>query len=65
MARADLIDLPEKQGLYDPRNEHDSCGVGFVADIKGRKSHQVLRQAIEERHGWPCSVPEYGESIAL
>ena len=27
-------DLPEKQGLYDPRNEHDSCGVGFVADIK-------------------------------
>ena len=32
------MDLPEKQGLYDPRNEHDSCGVGFVADIKGRKS---------------------------
>jgi glutamate synthase (NADPH/NADH) large chain len=41
-----LIDLPEKQGLYDPRNEHDSCGVGFVADIKGRKSHDIVRQGL-------------------
>ena len=31
------MDLPEKQGLYDPRNEHDACGVGFVANIKGRE----------------------------
>ena len=46
MARADLIDLPEKQGLYDPRNEHDSCGVGFVADIKGRKSHDIIHQGL-------------------
>ncbi len=38
---------PSKQGLYDPRNEHDACGVGFVADIKGRKSHRILQQAIE------------------
>ena len=38
--------LPEKQGLYDPRNEHDSCGVGFVADIKGRKSHDIVRQGL-------------------
>ena len=30
--------LPPKQGLYDPRNEHDSCGVGFVANIKGHGS---------------------------
>ena len=29
--------LPPKQGLYDPRNEHDACGVGFVANIKGRQ----------------------------
>ena len=38
---------PPKQGLYDPRHEHDACGVGFVADIKGRKSHRILQQAIE------------------
>ena len=34
---------PAKQGLYDPRYEHDACGVGFVVDIKGRKSHRILR----------------------
>lgn len=38
---------PEKQGLYDPRNEHDSCGVGFVANIKGRKSHEVVASGLE------------------
>ena len=38
---------PAAQGLYDPANEHDSCGVGFVVDIKGRKSHRILQQAIE------------------
>ena len=36
---------PVAQGLYDPANEKDSCGVGFVADIKGRKSHQMLLDA--------------------
>jgi glutamate synthase (ferredoxin) len=38
---------PAKQGLYDPAFEHDACGVGFVVDIKGRKSHRILQQAIE------------------
>jgi glutamate synthase (NADPH/NADH) large chain len=38
--------LPPKQGLYDPRHEHDSCGVGFVANIKGRKSHDIIRQGL-------------------
>ncbi|MCZ6774628.1 MAG: glutamate synthase large subunit [Proteobacteria bacterium] len=33
-------------GLYDARNEHDSCGVGFVVDMKGRKSHQIIVQAL-------------------
>ena len=33
---------PPKQGLYDPRHEHDACGVGFVAHIKGRKSHDIV-----------------------
>ena len=34
------------QGLYDPRNEHDSCGVGFIVDLKGRKSHQLVRDGL-------------------
>uniref|UniRef100_A0A450ZBS1 Glutamate synthase [NADPH] large chain n=1 Tax=Candidatus Kentrum sp. TC TaxID=2126339 RepID=A0A450ZBS1_9GAMM len=35
-----------KKGLYDPRNEHDSCGVGFVVDIKNRKSHDIIRDGL-------------------
>ena len=38
---------PEKQGLYDPWFEHEACGVGFVVDMKGRKSHRILQQAIQ------------------
>ena len=38
--------LPSPQGLYDPRNEHDSCGVGFIVDLKGRKSHQLVRDGL-------------------
>jgi glutamate synthase (ferredoxin) len=38
---------PPRQGLYDPAFEHDACGVGFVVDIKGRQSHEILQQAIE------------------
>jgi glutamate synthase (ferredoxin) len=38
--------LPGKQGLYDPAYEKDSCGVGFVVDMKGRKSHKIVRQAM-------------------
>ncbi len=39
--------LPPKQGLYDPAFEHDACGVGFVVDIKGRKSHKILQQGLQ------------------
>ena len=38
---------PPKQGLYDPRYEHDSCGVGFVADLSGRKSHDIVVKALQ------------------
>ncbi|MFN0078397.1 MAG: glutamate synthase large subunit [Prosthecobacter sp.] len=38
--------LPEKQGLYDPQNEHDACGVGFVCHMKGKKSHQIVSDAL-------------------
>src|SRR5436189_5274356 len=44
---APLQGLPPKQGLYDPAYEHDSCGVGFVAHIKGKRSHQILIDAEE------------------
>jgi glutamate synthase (ferredoxin) len=37
---------PAKQGLYDPRNEHDACGVGFVVDLKNRKSHDIVAKAL-------------------
>ena len=38
--------LPAAQGLYDPALDKDSCGVGFIADIKGRKSHQIVEDAL-------------------
>src|SRR5438132_9042471 len=38
--------LPNQQGLYDPQYEHDSCGVGFVVDLKGRKSHRLVRDGL-------------------
>ncbi len=38
---------PEKDGLYDPRYEHDSCGIGFVANIKGRKSYDIIKRGLE------------------
>ena len=38
--------LPPKQGLYDPQFEHDACGVGFVVNMKGRKSHEIVQQAL-------------------
>ncbi len=37
----------EQQGLYDPAHEHDACGVGFVVDIKGGRSHAIVRKALQ------------------
>lgn len=39
--------LPAKHGLYDPAREHDACGVGFVADISGRKTHRIIANGLE------------------
>ncbi len=36
----------QAQGLYDPNNEHDACGVGFIAHIKGQKSHSIVEQGL-------------------
>ncbi|HEY5634010.1 MAG TPA: glutamate synthase-related protein [Burkholderiaceae bacterium] len=41
------ISAPRAQGLYDPANEHDACGVGFVAHIKGHKSHRIIEQGLQ------------------
>ncbi len=41
------MSLPHKQGLYDPANEHDACGVGFIAHIKGEKRHDIVLQGLE------------------
>ena len=38
---------PEKQGLYDPRNEHDACGVAFIANIKGHRSHDIVTRGLQ------------------
>ncbi len=38
--------IPERQGLYDPANEHDACGVGFVAHIRGTKSFSIIEQGL-------------------
>ena len=44
---ASRIGLPPAQGLYHPNNEHDACGVGFVAHIKGKKSHAIIQQGLK------------------
>ncbi len=39
--------LPEPQGLYHPNQEHDACGIGFVASVKGEKSHDIIEKGIQ------------------
>ena len=39
--------VPVKQGLYDPQQEHDACGVGFIAHIKGQKRHDIVAQGLQ------------------
>ena len=38
--------LPPKQGLYDPQFEHDACGVGFICQMKGKRSHDIVQQGL-------------------
>ena len=59
-----------KQGLYDPRFEHDSCGVGFVAHLKGEKSHAIVRNGIQVlenlSHRGACGCdPETGDGAGI
>jgi len=62
--------LPPKQGLYDPRFEHDACGIGFVAHIKGKKSNEILRQALTvlvnlDHRGARGSEPNTGDGAGV
>ncbi len=41
------IPQPQRAGLYDPANEHDACGIGFIAHIKGQRSHAIVADALE------------------
>ena len=62
--------LPAPHGLYDPQFEHDACGVGFVADIKGRKSHDIVEKALGvllnlSHRGATGSDPETGDGAGI
>lgn len=62
--------LPPKQGLYDPQYEKDACGMGFVANIKGKKSHTIVRQALTvlenmEHRGGQGSEPNTGDGAGI
>jgi glutamate synthase (NADPH/NADH) large chain len=41
------LTAPQQQGMYSPSNEHDACGVGFVAHIKGNKTHDIVQKGLE------------------
>jgi glutamate synthase (ferredoxin) len=63
-------DLPPRQGLYDPVFEHDSCGFGFVADLKARASHDIVRKALQvllnlEHRGATGSEKNTGDGAGL
>src|SRR5579862_4506896 len=62
--------LPAPQGLYDPRLEHDACGIGFVASIKGHKSHDIIEKGIQVlinlTHRGACGCdPETGDGAGI
>lgn len=62
--------LPEKQGLYDPQFEHDACGIGFIANIKGASSHGIINQAIQilknlAHRGGVGSEPDTGDGAGI
>ena len=62
--------LPSAQGLYHPCNEHDACGIGFVASIRGEKSHEIILKGIEVlinlTHRGACGCdPETGDGAGI
>src|SRR5256885_1600879 len=61
---------PHPQGLYDPAYEHDACGVAFVADVAGRRSHKVVRQGLQalcrmDHRGARGAEPNTGDGAGI
>ncbi|MGB9406426.1 MAG: glutamate synthase large subunit, partial [Terracidiphilus sp.] len=64
------IRIPDPQGLYHPRNEHDACGMGLVASIRGEKSHEIIRKGLEvlinlTHRGAAGCDPETGDGAGI
>jgi glutamate synthase (NADPH/NADH) large chain len=64
------MDESDQRGLYRPSEEHDACGVGFVANIKGARSHQIVRSALDllinlEHRGACGSDPDTGDGAGI
>jgi glutamate synthase (NADPH/NADH) large chain len=62
--------LPEAQGLYDPAKEHDACGVGFVANMHNKKSHEIVRMGLEillnlDHRGATGADPKAGDGCGM
>lgn len=62
--------LPKAAGLYDPAHERDACGVGFIANIKGQKSHQIVQDALKilvnlEHRGAVGADPRAGDGAGI
>ena len=62
--------IPDPQGLYHPQNEHDACGMGLVASIRGEKSHEIIRKGLEvlinlTHRGAAGCDPETGDGAGI
>src|SRR5579862_4695073 len=62
--------VPAAQGLYHPQNEHDACGMGLVASIRGEKSHEIIRKGLEvlinlTHRGAAGCDPETGDGAGI
>ena len=69
-ARRSVPGLPQPQGLYHPSHEHDACGMGFIANLKGTPSHDIIEKGIQIlinlTHRGACGCdPETGDGAGL
>src|ERR1700689_3929938 len=65
-----MVGLPVENGLYDPRNEHDACGIGFVVNIEGKQSHDIIEKGLQIlinlAHRGACGCdPETGDGAGI
>ena len=62
--------LPKKQGMYDPQFEHDACGIGVIANMKGSASHDMVTKAVQilknlTHRGGVGSEPDTGDGAGI